>query len=122
MTPRPVPRVVTPAAERADRARAVAECVLSVPGVAGLSPGARGTTHTAAATGRVDGVRVDDDGVHVALVAAAPDRRIRLADLAAAVRSAVRATTPGTDVPPVHVEVADIVTTVPAAVTEETRP
>lgn len=102
-----VTRVVTPAGRRAARAEAIAGHVRAVPGVAALSPGARGTTHTGNGDGRIDGVRVDVDAVHVAVVAAAPDRRVSLPALADAVRAAVGRA----DGLPVHVEIADITDT-----------
>lgn len=104
MSTRPVTRVVTPAAEHAARARAIADLVLAVPGVAALTAGHGWAISTAAPDGPGDGVRIDHGGIHIALTA---ERHAHLPDLARAVRSVVH-TVGG---PAVNVEIADITDT-----------
>lgn len=75
----------------AARARAIAAAVREVPGVAGLSSGAFGTTATPDAGGRVEGVAVREGEVEVGVVVLL-DRPIpeTAADVREAVHTAVR--------------------------------
>jgi hypothetical protein len=69
-----------------DVARAVADAVLAVPGVASLSPGRGVEVSTQFSGGKVLGVRLARDGVTVGIVA----DRVPLPDIANAITVSVR--------------------------------
>jgi len=85
-----------------ERADAVAELVLAVPGVAGLHPGMFGEVGTYLPGRRVAGIRFGDDtiAVHIAIREGAHAR-----ETAAAVRAAVSKAWPGVAV---NVTVEDV--------------
>jgi len=92
---------------REDIARAVADAVLAVPGVAGLSPGSGVEVSTQFSGGKVIGVRLTGDKVEVHIVA----DRIPLPPIANEAAAAARQVLAATgDDRPVVVVVDDIVT------------
>lgn len=83
----------------------VGRAVLAVPGVVGLHPGPYGTASTFTAAGRIWGVRIGPDDLHVHLVI---DSTHHLPTIARQIRSAVRAL-PGAAATRIAVHAEDLV-------------
>lgn len=84
----------------------VGRAVLAVPGVVGLDPGPYGTASTFTAAGRIWGVRLGPDDLHVHIVI---DTTHPLPMIARQIRSAVRALPGATAITRIAVHAEDLV-------------
>lgn len=88
-------------------AHAIRQAVLAVPGVARLSAGPLGEVATYLPGGRVTGVRLAGDGVHVHVVLTATAARA-IPAVAAEVHVVVAQVAAGAGTGPVHVHIEDV--------------